>query len=73
LFCKNFLCLLIILNLFFKEQIEYIQEAKEVLAEEQVPEVMASFAGQLDRLESFSPDDIIAAIKAVHKETGHKG
>ncbi|WP_282062373.1 glutamate--tRNA ligase [Bacillus pumilus] len=60
-------------ELFFKEQIEYNQEAKEVLAEEQVPEVMASFAGQLERLESFTPDKIKAAIKAVQKETGHKG
>lgn len=60
-------------ELFFKEQIEYNQEVKEVLAEEQVPEVMASFAGQLERLESFTPDEIKAAIKAVQKETGHKG
>lgn len=60
-------------ELFFKEQIEYNQEAKEVLAEEQVPEVMASFAGQLERLESFTPDEIKAAIKAVQKEAGHKG
>ncbi|MED4562139.1 glutamate--tRNA ligase [Bacillus altitudinis] len=60
-------------ELFFKEQIEYNQEAKEVLAEEQVPEVMASFAGQLERLESFTPDEIKVAIKAVQKETGHKG
>ncbi|MEH7552100.1 glutamate--tRNA ligase [Bacillus altitudinis] len=60
-------------ELFFKEQIEYNQEAKEVLAEEQVPEVMASFSGQLERLESFTPDEIKAAIKAVQKETGHKG
>ncbi|MFP3420563.1 glutamate--tRNA ligase [Bacillus sp. SIMBA_154] len=58
---------------FFKEQIEYNQEAREVLAEEQVPEVMDSFAGQLERLESFTPDEIKAAIKAVQKETGHKG
>ncbi|WP_342489223.1 glutamate--tRNA ligase [Bacillus sp. FSL P4-0248] len=60
-------------ELFFKEQIEYNQEAKEVLAEEQVPEVMASFAGHLEQLESFTPDEIKAAIKAVQKETGHKG
>ncbi|WP_449376667.1 glutamate--tRNA ligase [Bacillus safensis] len=60
-------------ELFFKEQIEYNQEAKEVLAEEQVPEVLASFARQLEQLESFTPDEIKAAIKAVQKETGHKG
>ncbi|MFS0656626.1 glutamate--tRNA ligase [Bacillus sp. 179-C3.3 HS] len=60
-------------ELFFQEQIEYNQEARDVLAEEQVPEVMASFAAQLEQLESFTPDEIKAAIKAVQKETGHKG
>ncbi|MGE6632360.1 glutamate--tRNA ligase [Bacillus sp. NPDC077027] len=60
-------------ELFFKEQIEYNQEAKEVLAEEQVSEVMKSFADQLKGLEEFTPEAIKAAIKAVQKETGHKG
>ncbi|MGV2541470.1 glutamate--tRNA ligase, partial [Bacillus pumilus] len=60
-------------ELFFKEKIKYNQESKEVLAEEQVPEVIASFAVQLERLESCTPDEIKTAIKAVQKETGHKG
>ncbi len=58
---------------FFKDEIEYDDAAKEVLAGEQVPEVMAAFKAQLQGLESFDAESIKAAIKAVQKETGHKG
>lgn len=44
-----------------------------MLAGEQVPEVMAAFKVQLEQLEAFTPEAIKAAIKAVQKETGHKG
>ncbi|TFD99319.1 glutamate--tRNA ligase [Jeotgalibacillus sp. R-1-5s-1] len=60
-------------ELFFKDEIEYDEEASAVIAEEQVPEVMASFIGQLEALEAFEADQIKKAIKAVQKETGHKG
>ena len=60
-------------SLFFTEEIEYNDEAKEVLAGEQIPEVMTSFKAQLEALESFDAPSIKAAIKAVQKETGHKG
>ena len=60
-------------SLFFTEEIEYDEEAKEVLAGEQIPEVMTSFKAQLEALESFDAPSIKAAIKAVQKETGHKG
>ncbi|CAM5196341.1 Glutamate--tRNA ligase OS=Ureibacillus acetophenoni OX=614649 GN=gltX PE=3 SV=1 [Ureibacillus acetophenoni] len=60
-------------SLFFKDEIEYDEESKEVLAGEQVPEVMASFKAQLEALENFDALSIKAAIKAVQKETGHKG
>lgn len=60
-------------DLFFKEDIEYNQEAKTVLDEEQVPEVLSVFAAKLEELEEFTPDHIKASIKAVQKETGHKG
>ena len=53
--------------------IAYTEEATEVLAGEQVPEVMAAFKVQLEGLETFEPTEIKAAIKAVQKETGHKG
>ncbi|WP_040225938.1 glutamate--tRNA ligase [Bhargavaea cecembensis] len=58
---------------FFRDDIEYDEEAKAVLAGEQVPEVMTAFKAQLESLESFDPASIKAAIKAVQKETGHKG
>lgn len=60
-------------ELFFKEQITYTEEAKEVLSGEQVPEVMQEFSNQLDQLEAYEPDTIKQAIKAVQKATGHKG
>jgi nondiscriminating glutamyl-tRNA synthetase len=60
-------------SLFFTDEIAYDEEAKEVLAGETVPAVMASFKGQLESLETFDADSIKAAIKAVQKETGAKG
>ncbi|RFU70265.1 glutamate--tRNA ligase [Bacillus sp. V59.32b] len=60
-------------SLFFKDEIEYEEEAKEVLAEEQVPEVMAAFLEEVNKLENFTADEIKAAIKAVQKSTGQKG
>ena len=58
---------------FFRDDIEYDEEAKAILAGEQVPEVMTAFKSQLESLESFDPASIKSAIKAVQKETGHKG
>ncbi|MTH55151.1 glutamate--tRNA ligase [Bacillus mangrovi] len=60
-------------ELFFKDEIEYNREARSVLDEEQVPEVMAAFKEELEKLESFTADEIKASIKAVQKSTGHKG
>lgn len=60
-------------ELFFTDEIHYDEAATEVLAGEQVPEVMAAFKVQLEQLEEFTPEAIKAAIKAVQKETGHKG
>ena len=58
---------------FFKDAIEYDEESQKVLAGEQVPEVMASLKTQLEELDVFDAPSIKAAIKAVQKETGHKG
>lgn len=58
---------------FFTDEIEYDEESQAVLSGEQVPEVMAAFKGQLESLETFDAASIKAAIKAVQKETGHKG
>ena len=60
-------------DLFFTEELSFGEEEKEVLAGEQVPEVMTSFIEQLENLEAFEPAEIKAAIKAVQKATGHKG
>ncbi|MGD6782153.1 glutamate--tRNA ligase [Sutcliffiella horikoshii] len=60
-------------EMFFQTHIEYDEEAKVVLAEEQVPEVMAAFHHELETMEDFSVDNIKAATKAVQKATGHKG
>lgn len=60
-------------ELFFKKDIEYNEEAKEVLAEEQVPEVLSAFLEEVKPLEPFTVDAIKAAIKSVQKTTGQKG
>ncbi len=60
-------------ELFFKSEIEYNEEAKTVLAEEQVPAVLAEFKSQLVALTSFTAEDIKAATKATQKVTGQKG
>ncbi|MCD5326064.1 MULTISPECIES: glutamate--tRNA ligase [Pontibacillus] len=60
-------------ELFFKEEIDYDEEAMAVLKEEQVPEVLETYSQKLDDLEAFEPDAIKKAVKAVQKETGHKG
>ncbi|MDX5474098.1 MAG: glutamate--tRNA ligase [Bacillaceae bacterium] len=60
-------------ELFFKTHIEYEEESKEVLAQEQVPEVVKAFHAELSNLEDFSADNIKAATKAVQKATGQKG
>lgn len=60
-------------ELFFKEDITYEEEAKEVLAEEQVPEVLRAFLAEIQALEVFEAEYINKAIKSVQKATGHKG
>lgn len=58
---------------FFHDTLEYDEIASEILASEQVPEVMTSLKKQLEEVETFDAPSIKAAIKAVQKETGHKG
>ncbi|KGX90411.1 glutamyl-tRNA synthase [Pontibacillus halophilus JSM 076056 = DSM 19796] len=59
-------------ELFFNETIDYDGEAMEVLKEEQVPEVLSTLMTKVDEFD-FEPAEIKKAIKAVQKETGHKG
>ncbi|WP_066159679.1 glutamate--tRNA ligase [Halalkalibacter krulwichiae] len=60
-------------ELFFKPEIEYNEEAQDVLKEEQVPEVLIYFEQQLESTDEFTAATIKAAMKATQKATGHKG
>ncbi|WP_010308066.1 glutamate--tRNA ligase [Kurthia senegalensis] len=60
-------------EMFFTDSLELTDEEKEVLAGEQVPEVLATFKKNLEELEEYEAPAIKKAIKAVQKETGHKG
>ena len=60
-------------DLFFKDEIEYDEEANAVLSGETVPAVLAEFKQQLEALEDFTPEAIKAATKATQKATGQKG
>lgn len=59
--------------LFFLEEVVYDEDAKDVLKEEQVPVVLAAFKNHLEAAPEYTVDTINAALKAVQKETGHKG
>lgn len=60
-------------SLFFQEQLDLADEAKEVLAGEDVSTVLNAFKAQLEALETVDAASVLAAIKAVQKETGIKG
>lgn len=60
-------------ELFFKEEISYEEEANDVLAGEQVPEVLSAFVSEINQSDDFSADTVKAMIKAVQKATGQKG
>src|SRR5690606_13407524 len=59
--------------MFFNKTVELDEAAKEVLAEEQVPEVLQVFTDKLIHLDEFNKDTIKDQIKATQKETGHRG
>ncbi|MFF2094472.1 glutamate--tRNA ligase [Paenibacillus sp. NPDC058174] len=61
-------------ELFFRETVEDEEEAAAVLAEEQVPTVLAAFLAQVEAGEKpYDADGVKEMIKAVQKETGFKG
>jgi nondiscriminating glutamyl-tRNA synthetase len=60
-------------EMFFNTGIEYDADAKAVLEEEQVPEVLQAFLEEIDALENCEAAEIKKSIKAVQKSTGHKG
>lgn len=62
-------------ELFVREQVEVDDEAREVLADPQVPAVLEAFARQIEAAgeEGFTVEGMKALIKAVQTETGAKG
>lgn len=60
-------------ELFFKEQIDYDEEAKEVLSQEQVVEVLQVLTDKLIHLDTFDASEIKEQVKATQKETKHRG
>ncbi len=60
-------------ELFFADGLEYNEEEKGILAEEQVPEVLNAFYNELSGLEGYTPEAIKTSLKVVQKNTGHKG
>ncbi|MCP3742221.1 glutamate--tRNA ligase [Rossellomorea sp. BNER] len=60
-------------EMFFKKDLTYDEDAKGVLNEDQVPEVLAAFLKEIDELEQYEAAEIKSSIKAVQKSTGHKG
>ncbi|OJG18083.1 glutamate--tRNA ligase [Enterococcus canis] len=60
-------------TMFFDEHPVLDEAAKEVLAGETVPTVLAAFKAQLEALDVVDAPTVKAAIKAVQKETGVKG
>ena len=60
-------------DMFFKNEIEYDEEAMVVLNEEQVPEVLKAFYAEIDALDVLEAGKVKNAIKAVQKSTGEKG
>ena len=60
-------------ELFFRDEVPLGDEERDVLAGEQVPELMEHLYGKLEALEPFEAAEIKKTIKAVQKETGIKG
>jgi nondiscriminating glutamyl-tRNA synthetase len=60
-------------ELFFKQNIDYDEEAMKVLEEEQVLEVLQVFTDKLIHLDTFTSDLIKGEIRATQKETKHRG
>lgn len=60
-------------DLFFKEELQVDEDAKDILDGEQVGEVLKALANELEILESYEASEIQAAIKRVQKTTGQKG
>ncbi|MBD2844747.1 glutamate--tRNA ligase [Paenibacillus sp. IB182496] len=59
--------------LFFAAETTDEPEAREVLGEEQVPQVLRAFLAQIEQATALAEGDVKAMVKTVQKETGCKG
>jgi nondiscriminating glutamyl-tRNA synthetase len=60
-------------DMFFREEPVFEEEGLAVLAEPQVPQVLASFLGKVEEAPELTAESAGAMLKAVQKETGAKG
>ncbi|AOZ93336.1 glutamate--tRNA ligase [Paenibacillus crassostreae] len=60
-------------EMFFQSDVEQEEEGKAILAEEQVPTVLAAFLAKIESTDEFTPANMAVLIKEVQKETGFKG
>lgn len=60
-------------DLFFRDHLNYGEEAKAVMAEDHVLDVLCEFRNQLQALESFDPNSLQRAFKQTQKASGQKG
>lgn len=60
-------------DMFFHDELEIADGAKSVLEAEGVVVVLEAFRDKLQAVENYTEQEIMAAIKAVQKETGIKG
>lgn len=62
-------------GLFFQTEVTYGEDARSVLEEEQVPQVLSAFVRELEQAEGggVSSDEVKTMLKSVQKATGQKG
>ena len=65
--------LLVLVDLFFTDELNLDEEAKEFMKDETIPNTLKVFKAQLENLEEFTKENIQACIKATQKEAKAKG
>ena len=62
-----------LVDLFFTDELNLDEEAKEFMKDETIPNTLKVFKAQLENLEEFTKENIQACIKATQKEAKAKG
>ncbi|WP_044641859.1 glutamate--tRNA ligase [Risungbinella massiliensis] len=60
-------------DLFFREEMTYSEEAKQVLSEDHIPVVLAALLEKLQGKEEIQVAELQPLFKQIQKETGYKG